>query len=239
MSNVVEQLSVKLVGDLSGLGASVGQAEQMLSGLADNAEKAGARFVSGFGSMIGVGTAVGATLTAIAVGAAKLGAGADATFRTIGNNLPTFNAGLDALRDNIADLAISSGRSLGEMQSAALEISKLGVSSTADLQQQLTAATALSDATGASLDTSVQLLEQMRREFGLVGDQALATAAKLAEATKGHASIDDMLAAFQRATPIFQQFGISADTGIRAIVALIQKGATARSVGKDLGEIAD
>lgn len=161
----------------------------------------------------------------------ELGVAGDKTFRQIAANLPTATEGIARLKEEIADLAVSSGRSLEAMQQGALQISKLGVGSAEDLKQQLEAATLVADATGAALPASIDLLQQLRREFHLTGDEALKTAANLVAAAKGKVGVEELFTAFQRATPVFQKFSIDAETGTRAIVALVAQGEPVRKIG--------
>jgi hypothetical protein len=167
----------------------------------------------------------------------ELGVSADKTFRTIAANLPTFTEGIARLKEEIESLADASGRSIEELEQTAATISKLGVSSAEELQQQLAAATKLADATGSSVEETAQLLIQLRREFHLTGEEALETAAKLASATQGKVSVTELFSAFQASAPIFQKFGIDVDTATKAIVALIQKGDGLRQVRSEIGQL--
>lgn len=168
---------------------------------------------------------------------AELGIAADKTFRQIAAALPTFTQGMTELQESLDKTAQKAGRSLEDVRGVALEIAKLGVSSADDLALQTSAAIRLSDATGVSATTTAQILQQLRREYDLTGEQAEETAAKLATAARGKADIEELFGALQRSTPIFQKFGIDADTGTRAIIALVNAGHGARAIGKDLSGI--
>ncbi len=160
-----------------------------------------------------------------------LGVATDKTFRGIASNLPTFTQGIGELKESLTDLANLSGRSIEEIRGLASEIAKMGVSSAEDLKKQAEAATALADVSGTGLSESARLLIQLRREFGLTGEQALDTAAKLTQVGRGKVDIGELFAAFQRATPTFQEFGIDVDTATRAIIALVSHGDGMRQVG--------
>lgn len=184
----------------------------------------------------------GGVISAISLGAIikdiiDLGVASDTTFRQIAANLPTGVAGIADLREELNQLAIQSGRSLDEVQGLAGEIAKMGVGSAGAVAQEARAAITLSDATGASAQESAQLLIQLRREFGLTDDQAMKTAADLAQAARGRADVAELFATFQRAAPIFQKFSIDVATGTNAIVALVEAGHSARAIGGELGKM--
>jgi hypothetical protein len=159
-----------------------------------------------------------------------LGVAADKTFRQIASNLPTAHEGMAQLKEDIEQIANASGRGLESMEASAAAIAKMGVSSSEELKQQLEAATMLADATGMGVDESAQLLVQLRREFHLTGDEALETAAKLAEAGRGKVDLSELFSAFQASAPIFEKFHINVDTGTRAIIALVSNGMGMRQV---------
>jgi hypothetical protein len=239
MTTTAETLSVRLVGDLSDLQASVGQADKLLAGLVDRAtslgvvgQAAGAKFAAGFSTIEGAAAAGGVALIALAGAAVKVGAESEAAFAAIANNLPTATAGFSALREELAGLAENSGRSLSSVQQLAVTISRMGVDNAEDLKKQTDAAVTLSDATGVGLEDAATLLQQLRREFHLTGDQALETAAQLyAGAKQGHVGVDELFQAFRQSTPTFQKFNIDVDTGTRAIIALAAQGEPARKIG--------
>lgn len=160
-----------------------------------------------------------------------LGVAADATWRQIAANLPTGIAGIRELQQSIVSLAETSGRSLEEVQQTAIRLSQVGASDAGDLAQRLQAVTILSDATGASMSTSTELLTTVMREFHLSGQDALQTVAKLANAAQGHVSMDELVTVFGRAALVFEKFGIDADTGTKAIIALVSSGLNARQMG--------
>lgn len=168
----------------------------------------------------------------------SLGVATDATFRQISALLPTFTEGLSKLKDEIGDLAQTSGRSVEEMEKTAVSIAQMGVSGAEELRQQLQAATLLSDATGNDLTESAQLLIQLRREFHLTGDEALDTAAKIFSVAKGKIGVSELMSAFQASVPIFEKYKISAEEGIKVIEALVENGfTTSRAIRGRLGEI--
>ncbi len=198
-----------------------------------------------FGTIGNLGTAiagVGTGLAALKIGEIvtdliDLGVASDKTFRQITASLPTGVAGIADLKNSLNDLAVSSGRSLEDVQGLGLAIAQMGVGSATELKQQAVAATTLSDATGTGLTESAQLLIQLRREFGLTGDQALDTAAKLAETAKGKVPLAELFSVFQASTPTFQRLGIDVDTGTKAIIALVNEGMNLRSVRTALNSL--
>lgn len=165
-----------------------------------------------------------------------LGVASDGAFRAISANLPSASEGIDGLKGSLNELAETSGRSLDSVHGLALEISKLGASSADDLAKQTAAAVTLSDATGVDASLAAQLLTQLRREFGLTGDGAMQMAADLREAAKGRVDIGELFAAFQKGTPVFQKLGIDGQTATRAIVALVESGRNARTIGQELAK---
>lgn len=166
-----------------------------------------------------------------------LGVAADATFRQIAANLPTFTQGLGDLKEGIEAIANASGRGLEAMEQSAAGIAKLGVSSAEELQQVLSAATMLADATGTTVDESAQLLIQLRREFHLTGDEALGMAAKLASVTQGKIGITELQTAFLASAPTFIKLGIDADTATRALGTLVAAGfTTSRAIRGEIGK---
>lgn len=181
-----------------------------------------------------VATAGAFSLAEIVKDITELGIAADKTFRQIAANLPTFTEGIGELRENLDKLAETTGRNLEEVRNVAAEISKYGVKSAEDLALQTRAAIRLSDATGVSASVTAQVLQELRREFDLTGEAAEEVAAKLATAARGRANIEELLGALGRAAPIFQNLGADADTGTKAIIALVEAGHTARAIGTDL-----
>lgn len=166
-----------------------------------------------------------------------LGTAADATFRQIASSLPTAHEGMAQFKEDVESIATASGRSLEGIEASAALIARAGVSSAQDLTQQLDAAAKLADVTGASVDDAAQLLIQLRREFGLTGEQALDTAAKLAAAARGHVDVVELFSAFQSSAPIFEKFGIDVDTGTKAIVALVGAGFGIRQVRGEINKL--
>ncbi len=174
---------------------------------------------------VAVAGALGAAILEIGIKATEMAAESDKAFRQVAAALPTGTAGIKELDHAIEELSIKTGIADEALEAVAVQAARLGAGSADDVRNLVTAAAELSDATGTSISESVTLLTQLRREFGLTDEQALDTAAKLADAAqKGHVSVDELFAAFQAGTHTFQQFGIDVDTGTRAIVAMVQSG---------------
>lgn len=171
-----------------------------------------------------VATAAAFSLTEVIKDLIDLGTASDKTFRGIAANLPTGTEGIRQLKEELGALAIASGRSLESIQELGAGIAKMGVSSAEELKQVAEASALLSDATGEDLSTTSSLLIQTKREFGVTGDEALATAAKIASIAKGKAAIGELLTAFQASTPVFKKFDIDVDTGVRALGSLVEQG---------------
>ena len=181
---------------------------------------------------IAVAAALGAALLEVGIKATEMAEQSDRAMRKVAAALPTGLQGVKDLDKALDSLSVKTGIASDALEQAAIQAARLGASGPGDVQKLVEAATELSDATGQALPDSIALLTQMRREFGLTGDQALETAAKLADAAqKGRVDVGELFAAFQRATPVFQKFGIDADTGTRAIVALVAQGIPVRQIG--------
>src|SRR6185503_4297404 len=84
----------------------------------------------GFKSILGAITgAIGAfSLATIIKDIVDIGTATDKTFRQMAANLPTAQAGLSRLKEEMNALAIASGRAKDEIEAAAVEITRLGVS---------------------------------------------------------------------------------------------------------------
>jgi hypothetical protein len=180
------------------------------------------------------GLAAGFSLSVLIKDLFDLGVASDKAFRQITANLPTAHAGLTQLRQDMSALANESGRSVAEIQAAAVEISRLGVSSAAELSTRLRAATTFADATGLELKATVQGLDQVMDEFSLSAEQAEEMLARLRSASKGRGDVESLFAAFTAGAPALVKLGIDADTATKALVALLDKGIAPARAGKML-----
>lgn len=184
----------------------------------------------------GIAGAVGAfSLANLIKDIVDLGIASDKTFRQIAANLPSSHEGLTQLKADLQALAVQSGRTRSEVQAAAVEISRLGVSNAGEVSARLKAATTFADATGMDLKATVQGLDQIMDAFNLNAGQAEEALAQLrAVAKQQGVDVESLFGAFQKATPHFQELGISVDVATRAIVNLLNAGHNVKQVGSEL-----
>ncbi|HEY9229346.1 MAG TPA: phage tail tape measure protein, partial [Gemmatimonadaceae bacterium] len=182
------------------------------------------------------GAFAGLTLGILVKDMLELGVASDKAFRQIANNLPTATEGIQELEASIRDLARTTGRSLEELQSTAVEISRLGVGSADELAERLRAASTFANATGMDLKATVGGLDQIMDAFNITAGEAEESLAKIRSAAKGRVDVESMFDAFQKATPLFQQLGIDADTGARALVRLLDAGHNVKQVGAEIAK---
>jgi hypothetical protein len=185
-----------------------------------------------------VTAAFGAALLEIGVKATEAAAETDKAMRQIAASVPTASVGIEELSQQLDAIAIKAGKTTQEIEAAAVQAAQHGAASAEEVAQIVQAATTFSGATGTSIAASVDLIQQLIREFHLSGDEALRTLANLANvAQSAHVPVDELTSTFAGASPVFLKFGIDADTGTRAIVALVSAGFGVRQVRQELGKL--
>jgi hypothetical protein len=182
--------------------------------------------------------ALGVALLGIAIKVTSMAAETDTAMRKIAASVPTATAGIEEMGQELDAIAIKAGKTTQEIEAAAVQAAQHGARSAEEVAQIVQAATTFSDATGTALSASVDLIQQLMREFHLSGDDALKTLATLADvAQTAHVPVDELLSAFSAASPVFHKFDIDADTGTRAIVALVSAGFGIRQVRQELSAL--
>lgn len=230
--------TVRLEAALASSNKRIDALEAKLAGLKASAAESGAA-LDNMGVQVGTGMdkitltigAVGAAVLALGVMAEEAGAKMDGSLRQIGAAAPALRTNLRGVRDDIEGVATESGRSRDEIFAASEEITRLGVASEAEFNSKLKAATLISDATGTALSSSVDGVDQLTDAFDVSTDTIVADVAKIFSAAKGRVDFESVFGAFKAAAPQIQKLGIDFDTAVRATVALLDRGLTAKKVG--------
>ncbi len=158
----------------------------------------------------------------------------DTSMRTIAASLNVPVENLKQLGDQLDDIAQKAGRANSEIEAAAVQAAHARPGSTPeDIGNITQAATTFADATGTQLSSSIELLSNVMRIFGLDSGQALDVMAHIKDAADtGHVSVEELASGFIHAGPTFDKFGIDVDTALRAVTTLVSKyGETGRQVG--------
>lgn len=191
----------------------------------------------------GGGVAGGAaivTLAVLGIGAAatKMADEVDASLRRVEARVPQVAGRMDELREIIRDMSLAGPHSQAELAAAAAEIGRQGAGSLEDVQSRLAAVAKLADATGENLTDIIAGLDQATDLFGLSANDAEGFVAKLFATAQNRAPIAEIFNALQAAAPAVRDFGIDADTTMRAIGALLDEGKNAKQAGARLKEYA-
>ena len=222
--------TVELEARLAGAEAKLAKFESVAKKTGDGAAFGLLKVQSGIEPTTVALTAMGAAILAVGVKATLMAAQTDGALRQISAASPGVGRNMAALKDDIEGVALATGRQREEIYAATQQISRLGVASEAELTAKLNAATMIADATGTQLETAVDGIDQLGDAFDLSTDQITEAIAKLASAARGKVDFDSLFGAFTAATPRIQKLGLDFDTSVRATVALLDRGMSARKV---------
>ena len=181
---------------------------------------------------------LGTVIAGVAVEAVRMAEEVEKGMRRVAASVPTGTAGLDALRGTVKALSIEFVTSQQELSRVAAQIAMGGAESAAAVGERLKAVTLAARATGADLGTLAGGLDQVLELFGRASDESSEIVAKIAQAARGGATMDQMFAAFQAAAPAVNKFNLSLDDTLRALASLGSRGLSARQAGSYLAEMA-
>lgn len=178
--------------------------------------------------------ALAAAVLGVGVAGAKMAAEVDKGLRQVEARVPGTTAQMAQLRDTIEEMSKAGPHSQATLAAAAAEISRQGVGTMEEVQQRLAAVVKVADATGEDVMGIVAGLDQAMDMFGIASKDSEAFLAKLYATAANKMPITDLFAAFQTAAPAVREFGLDADTTMRALGALLETGMSAKQAGSEL-----
>jgi hypothetical protein len=230
--------SVQLEAELAKTNKRLADTEKKLESLqaagkktGESADAMGVKFGTAADKITFTAGAIGAVLLGIGVKATQMAAAVDGSIKQIGAAAPALRTSLSAVKEDVVQVAEAAGRSRDEIRGAAEQIARLGVESEAEFKAKLNAATLIADATGTQLTTAVDGVDQLGDAFNLTADKIVGGVARVFSAAKGRVDFDSIFGALIAATPRIQQLGLDFDTSVRATVALLDRGLSAKKVG--------
>jgi hypothetical protein len=206
--------------------------------IGDSAAKA-ASTLGTTGALAGAVATIGVALVAVGAQAARMAEDVEKGIRRVVASVPDGAKGIELLRQQLRTLSEEFGISQAELSRQAGEIAKQGAQGADEVAQRLRASVLAFKATGTELGAVASGLDQTLDLFQLTGDQAVEVVAKLASVSKGRNSLEDVFAGLQAAAPAVQKLNFDLDTTIRALVALGERGLSARQAGAYLGQMAE
>jgi len=184
-------------------------------------------------------TALGVAVAGVAIQAARMAAEVETQLRRVANAVPNGIAGLDKLRDGIASVSRDTGKSQAELARNLQEIARAGVEGPEQAVQRLKAVQTAVDATGEEFGGVVEGLDQTLDLFGGASEDAARALGTLFAAAKGRTSLSDLFAQLQAAAPAINRLKLDLDTAARALVALGEKGLSAKQAASELNKLAE
>lgn len=175
--------------------------------------------------------ALGASIIAVGIAAVKMASDVDTSLRKVQASFPGATAEIDKLRNSIALLSTESPRSQKELADAAAEIASRGVDSVDELIARLRITTTVADATGESLTTVSDGLDNIADAFRLTTKQASDALVVIYGFTAGKVPIGEVFAALQKGAAVLSDLGVKAEDAGQAMAAMIDAGVNRRQVG--------
>jgi hypothetical protein len=178
--------------------------------------------------------AISAAMLGVGIAAAKMAEQVESELRKVEARVPGTTAQMTQLRDTIREMSLAGPRSQAELAGAAAEIARQGGNSIEEVQKRLAIVTKVADATGEDLTGIIGGLDQAMDMFGLSADDAEGFLAQLYATAKNRMPITDLFGAFQAAAPAVRDFGLDAETTMRALGALLERGMNAKQAASEL-----
>lgn len=175
--------------------------------------------------------ALAASIVAVGIAAVKMASDVDDSIRKVQAAFPGATGEINKLRNAIALLSTESPRSQRELAAAAAAISEKGVTSVDELITRLRTVTLIADATGESMETIADGLDNVSDAFRLTTRQAADAVTTIYGFTQGKVGIGEVFSTLQRGGAILADLGVRAEDAGEAMAALIDAGVNRRQVG--------
>lgn len=175
--------------------------------------------------------ALGASIIAVGIAAVKMASDVDTSLRRVQASFPGATAEIDKLRNSIALLSTESPRSQKELADAAAEIAAKGVGSVDELIARLRITTTVADATGESLTSVSDGLDNIADAFRLTTRQASDALTVIYGFTAGKVPIGEVFDTLKKGAPVLADLGVKAEDAGQALAALIDAGVNRRQAG--------
>lgn len=229
MSTKIEELFISFRSDSSQLDRGLQNVERQFNKTVDFIKAKPMAAMAGLSvALIGVATA-----------ATKMASDVDEALRRTSAALPGTVSGMQAVRAEVRQLSLESGRSQADLARATEQIAKGGVASTQELAAVLRAGVQAADASGEDLGTVLSGLDQIMDEFHLNASQAQQGLADLFATAQGRAPLVEVLDILQRTAPVAEKTGVSVQQLGAAIVTLKERGEDPRVIVTSLKQLAD
>lgn len=175
--------------------------------------------------------ALGAAMLAVAAAATKMAADVDKEMRRVQAAFPGATKEIAGLRKEIAQLSTETPRTQRELAAAAASIAEKGVSSVTEIAARLRATAQIADATGVSLDTVSDGIDNIGDAFRLTYPDAIKATQAIFGFAQGKVGIDEVFQTLARGGAILADLGVRAEDAGQAMVSLIDAGVPRRQAG--------
>jgi hypothetical protein len=223
-------------GDVAEVGEAGKTTGKELGEASEGAGKLGGEF-----GKLASGVAAGAAAAALGLVAARAleVAGAfDLATRQAAAASPALRRDLGGLQEGLRDAALETKRTLEEVSSLAVVISRQGVTGTEDLLRRVRASSELAKVTGESVESVASGLDQTLDVFALSETQIDEVSAKLFALAETGIPLNELFAVLQRAAPTLKDAGIGFDQAAAALAYMIDSGENAGQAAKRFRELA-
>lgn len=184
-------------------------------------------------------TGLGLAFVGVAYQASQAAAGIDRQMRQVANVVGATAEEARALRTDLREVSLESGRSREELAGLFANIAKGGPGSAANVRALAEAALALSDALGVDVGSAANGLDLITDIFDIDPSRAKEVAAVLASIAAGKVPLDDVFAALQKIAPEATAIGLGFEDAAGFLVRFLEKGYSVKQVGSLFKEMAD
>lgn len=188
-------------------------------------------------------TAVATLVTAIVTLSATATAAAaefDTGFRKLRSSLPDTQAGVDALRDGILDLSLTTPRAADGLTDAATALAKMGTTDPKEIAASLRTLAFVGDALAETdLVPLAGQLDLIGDAFGLTAEEARQAFVQIVAMTKGRIPLEDLSGVLARSATRMAALGVSAQESAAAMTVLVDAGIASRQVTTGLIDLLD